>query len=215
MKDLHNISFYFITDNELTQKSEIQQVIGAIEGGSNIIQYRDKKSPKDAIIKIASEIKKICDKNGAIFIVNDYADVASIVDADGLHIGKNDTAYEQARELLKDKIIGVSVNNTQDAIKAEMMGANYLGVGPIFGTMTKKDAGIPIGIEVIAEIKKVVSIPIVAIGGINANNVDKVIKAGADSVCAISATVIGDIASNVRFFVKKLQEKETDALSAR
>lgn len=207
MKDLNNISFYFITDNELTQKSEIDQVIEAIEGGANIIQYRDKKSPKDKIIKIASEIKEICDKNDVIFIVNDYADVASIVDADGLHIGKDDMAYEQARELLKDKIIGVSVNNTQDAIKAEMMGADYLGVGPIFGTMTKKDAGIPIGIEVIAEVKKVVSIPIVAIGGINAHNVDKVIKAGADSVCAISATVIGDITNNVRFFVNKLQEK--------
>lgn len=208
MKDLNNISFYFITDNELTQKSEIEQVTEAIKGGANIIQYRDKKSPKDTMIKIASEIKKICDKNDAIFIVNDYADVASIVEADGLHIGKDDMAYEQAREVLKDKIIGVSVNSTQEAIKAEMIGANYLGVGPIFGTMTKKNAGIPIGIEVIAEIKKVVSIPIIAIGGINANNVDKVIKAGADSVCAISATVIGDIASNVRFFVNKLKESD-------
>ncbi len=207
MKDIHNISFYFITDNELTQKSEIDQVIEAIKGGANIIQYRDKKSPKDTIIKIASEIKKICEENDVIFIVNDYADVASIVDADGLHIGQDDMAYEQARELLKDKIIGVSVNNTQAAIKAEMMGADYLGVGPIFGTMTKKDAGLPIGIEVVVEIKTVVSIPIVAIGGINVNNVDRVIKAGADSVCAISATVIGDITSNVRSFVNKLQRR--------
>ncbi len=207
MKDLHNISFYFITDNELTQKNETEQVISAIKGGANIIQYRDKKSSKDQIIKTASEIKKICDENNAIFIVNDYADVASIVDADGLHIGQGDMAYEQARELLKDKIIGVSVDNTKEAIKAEMMGADYLGVGPIFGTTTKKDAGLPIGVEVIAEIKKVVSIPIVAIGGINAINVDRVIEAGADSVAAISATVIGDITNNVRFFVDKLRRR--------
>ncbi len=207
MKDLHNISFYFITDNELTQKNEIEQVISAIKGGANIIQYRDKKSPKDQIIETASEIKKICDENNTIFIVNDYADVASIVNADGLHIGQDDMAYEQARELLKDKIIGVSIDNTKFAIKAEMMGANYLGVGPIFGTTTKKDAGLPIGVEVIAEIKKVVSIPIIAIGGINAVNVDRVIEAGADSVAAISATVIGDITNNVRFFVDKLRRK--------
>lgn len=207
MKDLRNISFYFITDNELTQKSEIEQVTEAIKGGSNIVQYRDKKSPKDKIIKTANEIKKICDENGIIFIVNDYADVANIVDADGLHIGQDDIAYERARELLKDKIIGVSVDNTISAIKAEMMGANYLGVGPIFGTTTKKNAGLPIGIEVIAEIKKVVSIPIVAIGGINVSNVDRVIEAGADSVAAISATVIGDIANNVRLFVDKLQRR--------
>lgn len=207
MKDLRNISFYFITDNELTQKSEIEQVTEAIKGGSNIVQYRDKKSPKDKIIKTASEIKKICDENGIIFIVNDYADVANIVDADGLHIGQDDIAYERARELLKDKIIGVSVDNTISAIKAEMMGANYLGVGPIFGTTTKKNAGLPTGIEVIAEIKKVVSIPIVAIGGINVSNVDRVIEAGADSVAAISATVIGDIANNVRLFVDKLRRR--------
>lgn len=207
MKDLCNISFYFITDNELTQKSEIEQVTEAIKGGANIVQYRDKKSPKDKIIKTASEIKKICDENGIIFIVNDYADVANIVDADGLHIGQDDIAYERARELLKDKIIGVSVDNTISAIKAEMMGANYLGVGPIFGTTTKKNAGLPIGIEVIAEIKKVVSIPIVAIGGINVSNVDRVIEAGADSVAAISATVIGDIANNVRLFVDKLRRR--------
>lgn len=206
MKELRNISFYFITDNELTKRSEIEQVTEAIIGGANIIQYRDKRSPRDVIIKTASEIKRICDENNVIFIVNDYADIASIVDADGLHIGQDDIAYNQARELLKDKIIGVSVSNTAEALKAEMIGANYLGVGPIFGTTTKRDAGTPTGVNVIREIKRVVNIPIVAIGGINTENVDMVIEAGADSVCAISATVIGDIANNVKFFVNKLRK---------
>jgi len=208
-KNLRNISFYFITNNELSEKSEMEQVRAALQGGSNIIQYRDKKSSKEKLIQIAGKLKSICDEKNAIFIVNDYADIANIVGADGVHIGQEDMAYEKARDLLKDKIIGVTVHNVAEAVKAETMGADYLGVSPIFGTTTKNDAGKPIGIELLREIRKNVIIPIVAIGGINSGNVDQVIEAGADSFCAISATVIGDIASDVRFFVDRLSNRIT------
>ena len=206
-KNLRNMSFYFITDREISEKNEIEQVKEALRGGSNIIQYRDKNSSKEVLLQIASTLKRICDKKDAIFIVNDYTDIANAVNADGVHIGQDDVAYEQARDLLKDKIIGVTVHNIEEAVKAGMMGADYLGVSPIFSTTTKKDAGKPMGVELLMEIKKSVSIPIVAIGGINTDNVDLVIKSGADSVCAISATVIGDIADNVKFFVDKLKRK--------
>jgi thiamine-phosphate pyrophosphorylase len=206
-KNLRNMSFYFITDREISEKNEIEQVKEALRGGSNIIQYRDKNSSKEVLLQIASTLKRICDEKNAIFIVNDYTDIANAVNADGVHIGQDDVAYEQARDLLKDKIIGVTVHNVAEAVKAEMMGADYLGVSPIFSTTTKKDAGKPMGVELLKEIKKSVSIPIVAIGGINTDNVDLVIKSGADSVCAISATVIGDIADNVKFFVEKLKRK--------
>jgi len=206
-KNLQNISFYFITDREISDKDEITQVKEALRGGANIIQYRDKNSSKEVLLQTASKLKEICDEKNAIFIINDYVDIAYTVDADGVHIGQDDMAYEQARSLIKDKIIGVTVHNVEEAVKAETMGADYLGVSPIFSTNTKKDAGKAMGLELLKEIKKSVSIPIAAIGGINTDNVDSVIKAGADSVCAISATVIGDIASKVSFFVNKLKMK--------
>ena len=204
-KNLRDMSFYFITDRELSGKSEVEQVREAIQGGSNIIQYRDKKSSKETLLRVASELKRICDEKNAIFIVNDHVDIANIVDADGVHIGQSDMAYKQARALLKDKIIGVTVHNIAEAVETEMVGADYLGVSPIFETTTKKDAGKPLGVALLMEVKKSVRIPVIAIGGINTDNVDLVIEAGADSVCAISATVIGNIASNVRFFVDKLK----------
>jgi thiamine-phosphate pyrophosphorylase len=207
IKNLQNISFYFVTDNEISDKDEITQVKEALRGGANIIQYRDKNSSKEILLQTASKLKEICDEENAIFIINDYVDIAYAVDADGVHIGQDDMAYEQARSLIKDKIIGVTVHNVEEAIKAERMGADYLGASPIFSTNTKKDAGKAMGLELLKEIKKSVNIPIVAIGGINIDNVDSVIKAGADSVCAISATVIGDTANNVKIFVNKLKMK--------
>jgi len=204
-KNLQNMTFYFITDRELSDKDEIEQVREALLGGANIIQYRDKNSSKEVLLQTASKLKEMCDNKNAIFIVNDYADIAYAINADGVHIGQEDMTYEQARDLLKDKIIGVTVHNVAEAVEAEMMGADYLGASPIFSTTTKRDAGKSMGVELLAEIKKNVSIPVVAIGGINTDNVDLVIKAGADSVCAISATVIGDIYNNVKFFVDKLK----------
>lgn len=207
-KNLENMTFYFITDRELSGRSEAYQVKEALSGGANVIQYRDKKSPQELLIKVARELKDICDEKGAIFIINDYVAIVHDIDADGVHIGQSDMEFNKARDLLKDKIIGVTVHNIEEAIKAQDMGADYLGVSPIFGTSTKSDAGAPMGVERLREIGEHISIPIVAIGGINAENVDSVIRAGAASVCAISATVIGDIAANVRFFVETLSDSK-------
>ena len=144
------------------------------------------------MINEASEIRSICREN-AIFLVNDRIDVALAVDADGVHIGQDDMPIETARKLLgAGKIIGLTVHNRDEAIEAEKNGADYVGLGPIFDTTTKKDAGKGIGPESIMEVKNAIKIPVVAIGGINRENCGSVIENGADSLVAISAIVCSD-----------------------
>ncbi len=124
---------------------------------------------------------------GAVFVVNDHADIAAAVDADGVHLGQDDLPIEQARRILGGaKIIGISTHSPAEARDAEKAGANYIGFGTIFPTETK-DTGILQGVDAIKEIRQAVSIPIVAIGGINLANARSVIAAGADGIAVISA----------------------------
>jgi thiamine-phosphate pyrophosphorylase len=189
---LKEIDFYLVTDSGLSNKGTLSDVKEAVEAGCKIVQYREKdKSTKEMICE-ASEIKRICGDR-AIFLVNDRIDVALAVDADGVHIGQDDMPIETARKLLgTDKIIGLSVYNIDEAIEAEKSGADYIGLGPIFDTATKKDAGDGIGPGKIREVKKAIKIPVVAIGGINKENCESVIQNGADSLVAISAVVCSD-----------------------
>jgi thiamine-phosphate pyrophosphorylase len=117
-------------------------------------------------------------------------DVALAVDADGVHLGQEDLHYREARRLLGEKkIIGITVNTMEQAVEAARLGADYLGVSPIFATQTKPDAGEPAGLDLLREIRALVSLPLIAIGGITLDNAPDVIEAGADGVCAISAVV--------------------------
>jgi thiamine-phosphate pyrophosphorylase len=117
-------------------------------------------------------------------------EVALAVAADGVHLGQEDLHYREARRLLgRDKIIGITVNTVAQALEAARLGADYLGVSPIFATRTKPDAGEPAGLQLLREIRAHVSLPLVAIGGITLDNAPDVIAAGADSLCAISAVV--------------------------
>ncbi|MFH1849886.1 MAG: thiamine phosphate synthase [archaeon] len=194
--------FYFITDNTLTDVPEEDQVRTAVKAGAGIIQYREKD--RETARAKAPILKRLC--GNTLFIVNDFPDVARQVDA-GVHIGQDDTEYSEARRILGNGVIGVTVHSVNEAIAAEKMGADYLGVSPIFATATKKDAGAPAGPKLISDIKKHVKIPLAAIGGISRDNVDSVILAGADMVCAISATIIGNIEDNVRWFADKMKNR--------
>jgi thiamine-phosphate pyrophosphorylase len=193
--------YYFITDEKLSKKGNLSDVKNAIKAGVKIIQFRKKQGETKELFNEALKIKKIC-KN-ATFIVNDRIDIALAVNADGVHLGQNDLPLKNARKLMKKKIIGVTVHNIKEAIQAEKDGANYLGVSPIYKTTTKQDAGKPKGIKLIKKIKKVSSLPLVAIGGINLENAEEVIKAGADCICAISAVVTKE---NIKEEIKKFQE---------
>lgn len=201
--------FYFITDRRLAMKvgvSLLNSVKEAIEGGASVVQYREKELSTRGMIREALEISKLCRSFNTPFIVNDRIDVALAVGADGVHLGKEDTPYEIARKLLgEEKIIGISANSVEDAVMAEEMGADYIGLGPIFPTSTKKDAGSAIGVDVIRKVKKEVGIPIIAIGGINLHNIGDVVEAGADGVAAISAVFSSRrVRNNVRELVARM-----------
>jgi len=134
--------------------------------------------------------------------------VALAVDADGVHLGQNDISCEEARSLLgRHRKIGISVNTLEQAKLAQKQGADYLGVGPVFLTTTKSDAGAPLGIELIRKIKAEVSLPLVAIGGITLENAPEVIAAGADALCAISAVVSKSDVKEAILKFQKLFEK--------
>ncbi|MEA3347237.1 MAG: thiamine phosphate synthase [Candidatus Auribacterota bacterium] len=180
--------YYFITDSVLSRKGSVSDVENAIDAGVTAVQYRNKENCTRIIYEEALKLKKIC--LNTRFIINDHVDIALAVDADGVHIGRKDMPYGAARHLLgKSKIIGMTVHSIGEALEAEKKGADYLGVGPIFTTTTKRDIKQPCGTPLIREIKKACEVPVVAIGGIKLDNAMNVIEAGADAICAISAVI--------------------------
>ncbi|MFH1514456.1 MAG: thiamine phosphate synthase [bacterium] len=194
--------YYFVTDQRISKAGNISDVKNAVAADCTVIQYRNKHAEIIDFYNEALKCKEIC--KGRMFLVNDRIDIALAVDADGVHIGQKDMPYDVTRKLIGlGKVIGVTVHNVQEAIEAEKMGANYLGVSPIYTTTTKDDAGAPSGPKLIREIKKVTTIPVVTIGGITLKNAPEVVASGADMVCAISAVVCAD---NVRWEIEKFQD---------
>ena len=192
MNKWKDIGFYFITDSSMSKDGIISDVKKALKAGCKIIQYREKNKSTREMIEEAEVIKAECSKK-ALFLINDRVDIALAVDADGIHIGQDDIPVEIAREILgNEKIIGLSVNSIDEAIKAQNRGINYLALGPIFQTNTKKNAKNPTGTLMIKKIKEQVNLPLIAIGGINKNNITEVLQAGADSIAAISAIFSSD-----------------------
>ena len=196
-----------MTDSGLSKKGTLSDVKEAVEAGCKIVQYREKNKSTKEMVDEASEIKIICSER-AIFLVNDRIDVALAVDADGVHIGQDDMPIETARKLLgTDKIIGLTVHNVEEAIQAEKIGADYAGLGSIFDTATKKDAGKGIGPASIREVKNAIKIPVAAIGGINKENCKIVVENGADSLVAISAVVCSDdVKRETEYFIDIIQK---------
>ena len=161
----------------------------AIAGGASVIQLRDDISPKKELLAIACALGEICRENDVLFIVNNYADIALAAAADGLHLGQGDLPAAAARRLLPmNKLLGVSVSDVTQAKKAQADGADYVAAGAIYATGTKEGVSI-IGLKQLTAIKKAVSIPVVAIGGIDSENAAAVMAAGADAVAVISAVL--------------------------
>ncbi|MBD3388022.1 MAG: thiamine phosphate synthase [Candidatus Altiarchaeales archaeon] len=196
--------FYYITDRKLSSKPDVDGVREAVEGGAAVVQYREKELDPVEKSEIAAEMKRICEGR-AVFLINDNVDIALEVDADGVHLGQEDTPLAEARRLLgPDRIIGVTVHNVEEALAAEAGCADYVAASPIYATSTKEDAGEPAGLELIVDVKAAVKIPVAAIGGIDESNIDDVVSARADMACAISATVTKeDIRAAVEYFARK------------
>jgi thiamine-phosphate pyrophosphorylase len=161
-----------------------KQILG---GGARIIQLRDKDTPKKDLLSIAVELKNLCSEYNALFIVNDYIDIAIASDADGVHIGQDDIPVSVARKLMPiDKIIGCSVSTPEEAVSVQEDGADYIGAAAIYPTGSKTDVNV-IGLEGLRRIKEKSKVPLVGLGGINYDNICEVISCGADSVAVISA----------------------------
>jgi len=194
-------AFYFITDSNLTRQGALKDSEDAIRGGAKVIQYREKSKPFDEMLEEAGALLALCEASGVDLIINDSPELARAVGASGVHIGQGDGSLLEARKRIPDGIIGVSCGTVADVKNAELGGADYIAASPVFFTGTKKDLGRPVGLDGIARFRQVTGLPIVAIGGINLANVRDVVLAGADSVCAISATVgTSDIAARIREF---------------
>jgi thiamine-phosphate pyrophosphorylase len=196
---------YVILDRQfLAGRDELDIAGQIIEGGARVIQLRDKQSKKGELLPVAQKLKELCSQAGVLFIINDYLDLAMAVDADGLHIGQEDLPLPVVRRQLPiDKIVGCSVTTVSQATKAQNEGVDYIAVGSIFPTTTKKEVTV-VGVDMLKEVKRIVYTPLVAIGGINQNNIGKVAAAGADAAAVISA-VLGE--KDVRGAVQKLVAK--------
>lgn len=180
---------YVITEEvQELGRTHLQVAEAGLRGGAQALQFRDKEMDTRDLLETGEALRQVARKAGAIFIINDRVDVALAVEADGVHLGDRDLPVEIARRILgKDRIIGASVANMEEARAAEQAGADYLAVGSIFASSTKPAAGPPIGLGPIRAIKQASNLPLVAIGGINAENVAQVISAGADAAAVISA----------------------------
>lgn len=192
--------YYLITDPDTAIEPCLRDTRIAIEAGTAVVQYRRKYGSTARLYEEARQLRDLC--RSVPFIVNDRLDIALAVDADGIHIGQDDLPLAVVKQVLAPgKIIGVTVRTLEEALVATRDGASYLGVGPIFSTATKTDAGAPIGIEGLRDIRAACDLPIAAIGGITLDNAAEVVAAGADMLCAIQA-VLGapDVAAAVRSF---------------
>ncbi len=186
--DKSSLLLYAVTDRSwLFNRTLENDVEEALKGGVTILQLREKELEEDKFLEEANNISKLCKKYNVPFIINDNVDIAIKCNADGVHVGQDDMNAETTRRIIgKDKILGVSVTNKEEAIIAEAMGADYLGVGAIFSTSTKLDAD-AVSIEELKNICESVSIPVVAIGGINEENIIKLKGSKIDGVAVVSA----------------------------
>ena len=174
-------------------RSHLEIAEAAIRGGATAIQLRMKDEPARLMVGTARLLATLCQTAGVTFIVNDRVDVAMIVEADGVHVGQDDLPAEDVRRLLgRGVLLGVSAATVQEARAAERAGADYLGVGAIYATATKADAGAPVGLARIRELRRAVGLPLVAIGGISADNAAQVIAAGAQGVAVITAVTLAE-----------------------
>ncbi|HJB16695.1 MAG TPA: thiamine phosphate synthase [Candidatus Blautia excrementipullorum] len=180
---------YAITDRTWLRETEsLAEVCShVLDNGATFLQIREKDLKEDDFEREAAELKTLCEKYRVPFVVNDNVQIALDIDADGVHVGQSDIRGRDIRSIIgPDKILGISAGTVEEALEAEKAGADYIGVGAVFGTSTKKDAR-NLTLEKLKEICTAVQIPAVAIGGINKNNIKELEGSGVDGIAVISA----------------------------
>ncbi len=186
--DKKTMLLYAVTDRAWVGKMSLyQQVEAALKNGATCVQLREKELDERAFLEEAKEMATLCRSYHVPFIVNDNVDIAIACGADGVHVGQNDMAVSDVRARVgEDMIIGVSAHTVEEALKAEKNGADYLGLGAVFSTSTKTDAG-AMSYETLKAICSAVHIPTVAIGGISRSNLMRLAGSGVDGVAVVSA----------------------------
>jgi thiamine-phosphate pyrophosphorylase len=183
-------------------RTNIEVVRQMIAGGIGIIQYREKRPHKSfgEMLEECRALRAITREAGVLFIINDYPDIAQLVDADGVHVGQDDFPVPEVRKLIgENKLIGLSTHGPDQAAAAIAAGADYIGVGPIYSTQTKEDVCAPVGLGYLDHVVAHSSLPFVAIGGIKEHNLAEVLAHGATTVCLVTEIVgADDIAATAR-----------------
>lgn len=192
LKGFSDVRLYVIISSNLAKKTPVETLWDVIRGGADAVQLREKTMSDSEFLALAREFKKITTQTKTTFIINDRAEIAREVDADGLHIGQSDMDIHHARKIIGyDKILGVSTHTIVQARKAQLEGADYIGVGPIFRTTTKSHEP-PVGLSYIKQVKREITIPFVAIGSINLDNIHEILYAGGSCVAICSAIICSD-----------------------
>ena len=190
MKSKIDYTLYLVTDRDLMSTKTLEEAVEqAIMGGCTLVQLREKIASSRDFYQTALKVKAITDNYDVPLIINDRVDIALAIGADGVHVGQSDLPAGVVRKIIgKDKILGVSAGTVEKAIEAQRDGADYIGVGALFSTSTKTDAK-SVSIETLMKIIKEVSIPVVGIGGINAENAVKLKNTGIDGIAVVSAII--------------------------
>ncbi len=196
----------FITGRDLSPLGVEDTVKAVLDAGVRWVQYREKGLSRREVFHQAERLKKLTDRYRALLVVNDHADIALAVDAGGVHLGQDDLPLKEARGMMGGKLIGISTHDIDQAREAEAGGADYIGFGPVFPTTTK-DAGSPRGLETLREVVSIVSLPVVAIGGISLDNLGEVLQQGVSAVAVASGMLKGeDLHRTASEFVKIVAE---------
>jgi thiamine-phosphate pyrophosphorylase len=187
----HDYSVYLVTNRGLSNgRNPADIVMAAVAGGVCCVQLREKDLSTREMVEEARRLVCLLRPRNIPLIVNDRVDVALAADADGVHLGQSDMHISDARQLVgPGRIIGISAESPADAVRAEREGADYIGISPVFSTSTKKDIATPLGLSGIRQIRGMVNLPLVGIGGISADNAAEVVRSGADGVAVVSAIV--------------------------
>ena len=199
-KILHHQIYGLLSYAHGCGRSVSELAVEMIKGGVRLLQYREKERPLDVCYEECCALRALTREHGVFFIVNDHADIARYCQADGLHIGQEDLSVREARSiLLPHQIVGISTHSPEQAEQAVADQVDYIGVGPIFSTETKKDVCDPVGLSYLRYVVKYIDLPFVAIGGIKASSMMDVVRAGAACVAMVTEiTEAPDIPKHLR-----------------
>lgn len=206
---------YCITAERLSKgRGNLEVVRAMLSGGAKIIQYREKNMPMLRQYRQCLEIRKMTADAGALFLIDDHADLAVAVGADGVHVGQDDLPVAKVREVAgEEMLVGLSTHNPEQAREAAALGADYIDVGPLFETHTKEDVCAPVGTAYLDDVVKNIALPFVAIGGIKTSNLETVLAHGAKCVALVSGVVgAEDISRTVEELRKKIDRRTEEGL---